>query len=298
MLRGKLESIYIDILRNCTVDMDSLGLTQFSLNEMSIFHAERHWLGSNFKLTTSIIPENIPPISTTSFVSTPENIPVSFNLKGFDPDETGTLFAMITRAPSNGTLSVSLNTWFPVSEQVTFYPDLYFYGTNNMDFILSDGKDNSTSSTVFIEVSFVDQPPIPQNETFTIAMGESVTIQLVSFDPDTPKENLTFYLASSPDYGYCSITEYGMFTYDSVNSGIEVILWQITDDAGNFATGNVTIEISSTITQEGGVLRPGEVAGIVVGSMSLIGLVGVALVFFLYNWFMAAKFEATVTVSL
>jgi hypothetical protein len=60
----------------------------------------------------------------------------------------------------------------------------------------------------------------------------------------------------------------------------------------------VTIEISSTIIQEGGVLRPGEVAGIVVGSMSLIGLVGVALVFFLYNWFMAAKFEATVTVSL
>jgi hypothetical protein len=251
-------------------------------------------MASTFTLTTSIVPANIPPIGTKSSVYTSENNAVSFQLQGFDPDETGPLKAMFLSMPFNGTLSVPLFTWLPFEETFIYTPNENFYGTDVAVFVLNDGKDNSTVAFVQFVVEFVNQPPTPVNSTFDLLVGANISYQLNVIDADSLRQNLSFYLASSPEYGNAKVSVEGDLFYQATDVGTEFLYWQVQDESGSFYTGNVTIVITDGKGPVQGLLSTGQVAGVVIGSMALIGLLGLALVYFLYMYVAAAKFQKTV----
>ena len=98
------------------------------------------------------------------------------------------------------------------------------------------------------------QPPIANDDTATVAAGESVNtdVKANDSDPDTPNSNLTVSIESIPAHGTATVQPDGTITYqhngDTATS--DSYQYRITDPEDNFdvATVFITIEHSANAT--------------------------------------------------
>lgn len=119
---------------------------------MVVVHAERHTVASNFRLMTSVLPINKPPIVKNYTVQMKESsAPVTFDLSRSvsDIDLGDPSFVSLLHCVSGcelGSLaSPGMNVWFRDTVQLTFTPDTGKWGTAVYAFNGYDGKDNSSS---------------------------------------------------------------------------------------------------------------------------------------------------------
>ena len=90
-------------------------------------------------------------------VTTAEDTPVALTLTGSDPDGESITFVVAT-APGHGTL-----TGTPPALTYTPAPDAN--GADTFTFTANDGKDQSAPATVTIDVTAVNDPPVPQPDS-------------------------------------------------------------------------------------------------------------------------------------
>lgn len=211
----------------------------------------------------------------------------TFRLQGFDPDYNPNLRFKVLSGPSNGQLSVPLNEWFQYRTPVTYTPNAMFAGSDTFQYMMTDGQAESNIGYGKIAVNPSEYPPIAFNQSETTQVGTNLQLTLQVEDRDTTRQDLKFYLLSTPQYGYARIEQDGQLIYEPINNGKEELLWRV-DDRSNSATAVLTIQVDSKPAQSQPVLKPGEVAGIVIGGFAMFAIIGIALAYMLY-WFIAAS---------
>ncbi|KAI3632783.1 hypothetical protein MIR68_008858 [Amoeboaphelidium protococcarum] len=292
---GKLTSCDLGSIHptlTCSINLDSLGLLQNLTHEMTIFHAERHWSGSAFQITTSIVPINQAPIALNTSVLLSQNSEAQFVLEGYDPDYNPTVSFMILSKPSFGSISAPVGNWIPVNTKIVYTPDVDFNGEDSFQFIMNDGQANSTVAFAQISVNAIYYPPEASDQQVNANIGENSTFQLSVYDRDTALSDLSFFLISSPQFGYATIAKDGMLEYRPVNVGKEQLKWMVSDGLSS-STATITIEAKMPIFPPQPPLQSSQIAGVVVGGVAFFALIGLLLAWILYWHVAAVRFQKT-----
>lgn len=273
--------------RYCQINLDQQGLEPFQLYFMRILHAERHFSMSNFQISTSVMPTDLPPIATPSVIYVYENIPKSFFLESYDPIYKKLPYFMITKAPLFGKISVKLNQWYPLGQPIIYIPALHFIGNDSLIFISSNSKANSSEVACSFIVSESSSPPIALNSSFEIVVGSTITINLEAIDLSTPLQDLLFRLESVPKFGYVEIIDHIM-NYTSVNQGREIIIWSVSDGTSS-STGYTQVNILNNPDAD---MRSTTILlASIFGGIIVFGLLGALGTFLFYNKIMAKRFQ-------
>ncbi len=143
-------------------------------------------------VSITVNPLSDPPIADPKMVSTNEDTPVTDQLTGMDPDGMPVTFEKLTN-PANGTVTVNSNGQF------TYTPNTNYHGTDSFTFRVSDGQDVSSPATVTIEVLSVNDAPVANDQTVTVAKDGSKEITLTASDADG--DTLSYTVTSGPMNG-------------------------------------------------------------------------------------------------
>lgn len=193
-----------------------------------------------------------PTLAASQSVSTPEDTPLTFLLTaGADTENDPLTYLKITDT-TNGTISCTGGS----SRSCTYTPDTNFNGTDSFTYKVNDGTADSTSATVTITVTPVNDPPVmAANQSYATNDNTALAISL-SPATDIDGGALTYKIVSAPTHGTlggCITTAgYGTdltcsYTSDTNYHGTDSFTFVAHDtftDAVTVAT--VTITVSDT----------------------------------------------------
>lgn len=199
---------------------------------------ETSWSATGSAATNS----NQPPLAQDDMTTTEQDSNVSVNVLNNDSDpEADNLSIASFTQPVNGSVSLS-------GSSLVYSPSLNFFGSDSFSYTISDGFD-SDSANVTVTVTEVNNLPIAAADSATVAVGGTVTIDVLANDSDPDGDNLIIVIDSFPDAtnkGAIELTQDGsMLQYTSTGKrGGDSFSYSISDGKGGNATAIVNISIS------------------------------------------------------
>jgi large repetitive protein len=223
-------------------------------------------------VSIGITPVNDPPVITdipgdpntpdyTGFdpqtgnynVTTPEDTPISGQVKATDVDGDVLTFALGNKSPANGTVAVNPDgTW-------TYTPNKDYNGSDSFTVLVSDGHGGFATSTVTIGITPVNDPPVftdpdvpnqnfdPTTDTYKISTSEDTKVVGKVAATDVDGDTLTFTLGNAqPAHGTVEIAADGSYTYTPSKdfSGSDSFTVVVDDGHGGKVTSTVTVNIA------------------------------------------------------
>jgi hypothetical protein len=183
-------------------------------------------------------------IANDQTVYTDEDEVVSIILTGSSPTPGGlTFFLDPSNPPQNGVLSGT-------APNLTYTPNLNFYGEDSFQFYVDDGSTVSINSTVTIHVIPVNDPPIaidiPEVETYE---STPVDLTLLGIDVDV-EDVLTFEVTNLPVHGeLIGLGADRTYTPDENFIGEDMFTYTVFDGTADSNLATVTITVLSVNTQ-------------------------------------------------
>ncbi len=184
-------------------------------------------------ITITITPVNDAPTNNGITANTDEDNEVSITLLGTDIDGDNLTYS--TTDPTNGTIS-------EVNGVVTYTPNANFNGTDTFTYTASDGTLVSSSATVTITVTPVNDAPLAAVVSDTTTEDNAVVITLLGTDIDG--HDLT-YSTTNPTNGTIS-EQNGVVTYtpNANFNGTDTFTYTASD--GTLVSSSATVTITVT----------------------------------------------------
>ncbi|MEO8033939.1 MAG: cadherin-like domain-containing protein, partial [Acidobacteriota bacterium] len=194
-----------------------------------------------------VVPVNDPPTAVDDTYSMLEGGSIfvtapGFMANDFDPDSP-VLVASLVQGPAHGTL--------------TFHPDgsfVYSHDgtqtlTDSFKYQLSDGLASSPVATVSFNVTPVDDPPVANDDTYSVKRGGTLTVAapgVMANDTDEEHDPLTAVLFDPPLHGTVTLNPDGSFTYvhDGSAATSDEFSYNVREPNNNSPIAYVTIIIT------------------------------------------------------
>lgn len=129
-------------------------------------------------VSLTINPVNDPPVAFEDLFQGNEGSSVVINAPGVlinDSDiESSSLTAVLESDVSNGTLQLNPDGSF------TYTPDPGFFGSDGFTYFANDGELDSTPVEVALEIAPINDPPIANDDVYTIVENSSVDVSISS----------------------------------------------------------------------------------------------------------------------
>lgn len=144
-------------------------------------------------ITLNYSTGNSVPIATSTSVAINEDTTRSFDMTKLATDANGdTLSFWLVSGPSNGMLKGT-------TPNLTYTPNLNWYGTETIVFRVSDGLAYSNDATITITVLPVNDAPVANSASYFIPLGVGKFITLSGSDVDG--DSLTYRIVANPNFG-------------------------------------------------------------------------------------------------
>jgi hypothetical protein len=212
--------------------------------------------GASASATVTIAVNSVDdlPVAGSGGVTTPEDTAKAIALTGTDAE--GGVTITVTTPPAHGTYAGG-----------TYTPALNFNGVDAIGFTVKDGANQTTTGTIVITVTPVNDPPVALDTAKATTRTVPVAIPLGATDVDGAG-TLTFTIVSGPTKGTLSGTAPALtYTPTGFNTGNDSFTFRVTDSGGASDTGTATIAIGAggalptvqvvapaTVTKPGGLL--------------------------------------------
>lgn len=181
------------------------------------------------------------PIAVDDSASTPEDQAVSINVLANDTDaDRDTLSVSSAGSPSNGTAVVNSDN------RITYTPRANFNGSDAFSYTISDGRGGSSTASVSVTITPVNDVPIAKDDAASTAKNTSVNIPVLLNDSDVDGDRLSVSGTTSPSNGTVTINPDGSLKYLPNNgfSGTDMFSYVASDGNGGSATAKVTVSVA------------------------------------------------------
>ncbi|MDB2663881.1 Ig-like domain-containing protein [Porticoccaceae bacterium] len=218
---------------------------------------------SSAKVSITILPINDPPVAESFTVSSIEQEPVTFDLRGLDPDGDPPSLFKIVSLPVNGEVSDSGNlinaTPHALIGSLVYVSTSDSATADSIGFKANDGQlDSSNTGVVNLEITAVNDPPVATSFGITVAEQTSAAINLLAYDPDGSGQ-LTYIVTSLPSSGELQdngiviedlpYTLIGVLSYISDVNGVETDSFEYKVSDGELESTDVAV-VSIAIPNE------------------------------------------------
>jgi hypothetical protein len=200
-------------------------------------------------VTVAVNNVNDPPVANNDPATTPEDTPVTINVRTNDTDsDVGqTLTITAVSQPANGTVIINGG-----GSNVTYSPSVNFNGTNTFNYTISDGNGGTDNATVTVTVTPVNDAPNATDDGATTPENTAVTIPVRANDTDVDVGDvLTVTSVSQPANGSAAIGGGGAnvtYTPNPNFNGTNSFTYTLSDGRGGSDVATVTVRVSSVNT--------------------------------------------------
>ncbi|HVK07445.1 MAG TPA: Ig-like domain-containing protein, partial [Gemmataceae bacterium] len=200
-------------------------------------------------VTITVSPVNDAPAADNDAYSTNEDtpltVPTATGVLDGDTDVDGDpVTAVLVAGPANGSLTLNANGSF------VYTPAANYNGTDSFTYRASDGSLTSNLATVSLTVSPVNDPPVADDEAYSIAEDGTLTVPagtgVLVGDTDVENSPLTAVLVGNVQHGTLTLNANGSFVYSPAANynGTDSFTYRASDGsaASNLATVTLTID--------------------------------------------------------
>ncbi len=185
-------------------------------------------LGSTTLPIRLTVATNHTPVATGMALSTPENTPLAIALSGTDADNDPLtasimflpLYGRLFQTPDGTTFGAPITTNNTVVSnslrKVIYLPATNSYGSGQGTFFfnVNDGRTNSTSAAVSIDVTPVNQAPVAVPDKVSVLPGVATsTFDVLANDFDAEADSFTLVSQTLPALGVLTPLGGGQFIY-------------------------------------------------------------------------------------
>ena len=188
-------------------------------------------------VSIEIVPTNDAPVAAAQLASTLEDTAVGVLLSASDRDGDA-LSCRIISSPTKGSLSGT-------APNLTYTPNPNANGPDSFSFRANDGKADSNTATVSINISAVNDAPVAASQLIAANAGAPVGIVLSASDADG--DPLTFSIVVGPTQGSLSGNPPNLaYTPNPNASGMDSLSFRASDGKASSNTAIVSISVDST----------------------------------------------------
>lgn len=137
---------------------------------------------------------NDTPVADAQSITTSEDVAKTIVLTGSDVETVDLVYSVVDE-PLYGTLNGT-------APNLTYTPDLDFYGSDHFTFKVNDGSVDSTIAEVSITVDAVNDAPVANPQTVSTDEDNGVAIELTGLDVESAV--LTYAVVDEPLHGVLS----------------------------------------------------------------------------------------------
>jgi CshA-type fibril repeat protein len=191
-------------------------------------------------VTVTVSAQNDAPVANNDVGSTDEDTAVTVDVLANDTDADGDALTVDSATAANGSATINPDG------TLTYTPNADFNGVDTITYSITDGNGGTSTATATITVNAVNDNPIANNDTATVAEDGSVAIDVLANDTDVDGDTPTVTAASATN-GTVTINPDGtvQYTPNTDFNGIDTITYTIDDGNGGTATATVTVTVSA-----------------------------------------------------
>lgn len=187
-------------------------------------------------VSINITPVNDAPVANSQSVTTLEDTAKAVTLSGSDVDGDSLTYTIVAQ-PTKGTLSGT-------APNLIYTPNANYNGSDSFTFRVNDGTVNSSTATVSITVTAVNDPPVADNQSVSALEDIAKAITLTGSDVDG--DTLTYSVVNPPSNGTLSGTAPNLTYLGNTNYyGSDSFTFRVNDGKTNSALATVTITITA-----------------------------------------------------
>jgi len=191
---------------------------------------------------------NNPPVAIDDKFSTNENTPADFDVtfNDYDVDGDEVTLESIKNEPDNGEASI-------ISGNIRYVPDNGFVGSDSLEYKIVDGNGGYDTAILIINVNNVNDPPVANDDSFTVQLNSSDnTIDVIENDIDPDEDALNIdSIILPPENGTAAINvslNRIQYTPKKGFIGTDYFEYKITDGKGGYDTATVTINVVKSVS--------------------------------------------------
>ncbi len=189
----------------------------------------------------NIFAQTSPVAANDTFISN-KNITVFLPVLTNDYDLDGDpLSISISVTATKGTATV-------IGNQIQYTPNLNFTGNDSITYVICDTTNRCDTAIVYITITNVNNPPVANNDTFSVS-GNTVTfLPVTSNDVDIDGDPLTVTIFTTAQHGTTTIINgtQVIYTPTAFYFGIDSFSYILCDNQGSCDTATVYINISGS----------------------------------------------------
>ncbi|WP_460458901.1 cadherin-like domain-containing protein [Angustibacter peucedani] len=180
----------------------------------------------------TVAPQPDAPVAGDDTLSVDEDDPATpVDVLAGDTDADGdTLSVSSVGAAAHGSVALSGGT-------VTYAPDADYDGPDSFSYTADDGTGRTSSATVTVTVSPVEDAPVAADDAYSVQVGDPVAGSVLDNDSDEDGDALTVVSDDSPDL---DVAADGTFSWTPSAPGSTTFTY-VVDDGTLTTTGTVTI---------------------------------------------------------
>ncbi len=205
-------------------------------------------------INIGVTPVNDAPVSSDQNLTTPEDTPLPGQVVATDVDGD-TLSYSVSSTATHGT--VTLN---PATGAFVYTPGANYSGSDKFVVTISDGQGGTTTSTINIGVTPVNDAPVSSDQNLTTPEDTPLPGQVVATDVDG--DTLSYSVSSTATHGTVTLNPAtGAFVYTpgANYNGSDKFVVTISDGQGGTTTSTINIgvtpvnDVATLSTDEGSV---------------------------------------------
>ncbi|HTF96068.1 MAG TPA: retention module-containing protein [Cellvibrio sp.] len=194
-------------------------------------------------VNVTVTPVNDAPVANDDSVTVNEDDSVVVAVRGNDTDADGNpLTVTAVTQGTNGSVVIDAITGNPV-----YTPNAGFNGSDSFTYTISDNNGGTSTATVNVTVTPVNDVPVANDDSVTVNEDDSVTIAVRSNDTDADGNPLTVTAVTQGANGSVvidAITGNPIYTPNAGFNGSDSFTYTISDNNGGTATATVNVTVA------------------------------------------------------